>query len=148
MTDTATDRSTAAPPGRARATLGRLALIGAALLAVNLVVYAIGRAVGGDFTYTQDGAAVLVEPVAITLLSLGPLTTGIALIAALARKWPVAIRVAYVVAPVFSVATIGVMTLPADFDTASTVCLTLMHLATIPAALLALRTLQRRASPA
>jgi hypothetical protein len=135
-----------ASPARTRSATGRLGYIAAVLaglLATNLIIYAIGRALGGDFTYTQNGAAVLVEPVAITFLSLGPLATGLALIAALSRKWPAAIGIARIAAPALAVATIALMTVPADFDATSTVSLAAMHLATIPAALLALRALQR-----
>jgi hypothetical protein len=67
----------------------------------------------------------------------------LALIAALSRKWPAAIRVARIAAPTLAVATIAVMTIPAGFDTTSTLALATMHLATIPAALLALNTLPR-----
>jgi hypothetical protein len=149
MTDTATGQHTAVSPTRARINTGRLAVIAAVLaglLLTNLGIYAIGRALGGAFTYTQNGAPVRVDPVAITIMSLAPLATGLALIAALSRKWPAAIRVARIAAPTLAVATIAVMTIPAGFDAPSTVALATMHLATIPAALLALNTLPRRPS--
>lgn len=113
----------------------------AGLLLTNLAIYAIGRAFGGAFTYRQNGTTVRVDAVAITILSLVPLATGLALIAALSRTWPTAIRVARIAAPILAVVTIAVMTIPAGFDTTSTISLTAMHLATIPAALVALRTL-------
>jgi fermentation-respiration switch protein FrsA (DUF1100 family) len=149
MTDTKTGQPTAASPTRASTNTGRLGVIAAALaglLLTNLAIYAIGHALGGAFTYTQSGAPVRVDPAAITIMSLAPLATGLALIAALSRKWPPAIRAARIAAPTLAVATIAVMTIPAGFDTASTVALATMHLATIPAALLALNTLPRRPS--
>lgn len=149
MTDTTTRQHTAASPTRARTNTGRLAVIAAVLaglLLTNLAIYAIGRALGGAFTYTQNGAPIRVDPVAITIMSLAPLATGLALIAALSRKWPAAIPVARIAAPTLAVATIAVMTIPAGFDTTSTVTLATMHLTTIPAALLALNTLPRRPS--
>jgi Family of unknown function (DUF6069) len=118
----------------------------AGLLLTNLALYAIGRAFGGAFTYTQNGVPVRVDPVAITIMSLAPSASGLALIAALSRKWPAAIRVARIAAPTLAVATVAVMTIPAGFDTTSAVALAAMHLATIPAALVALHALPRRPS--
>jgi len=82
--------------------------------------------------------------VAITFLSLGPLVTALVVTAALARKWPVFLRIARIAGPVFAVATIGVMTLRADFDTTSTVCLAAMHLVTIPTMFVAFDAIARR----
>jgi len=132
--------------GRARAYPGGLALIAAVLaglLITNQVVHAIGRALGGAFTYPQNGTTVRVDPIAVTVMSLGPLIVGLALVAALALRWPAVIRLARIAAPVLAVATIAVMTIPAGFDTTSAVCLAVMHLTTIPAALLALNALPR-----
>jgi hypothetical protein len=53
----------------------------------------------------------------------------------------VLITTAKVVAPVLAVATILLMTVPARFDTTSTLFLATMHVALIPAVLLALRAL-------
>ncbi len=117
----------------------RLTWIGATLaglLAVNLLLYAIGRASGGTFTYTQSGKPVRVDTVAVALLSLAPLATGLLLVAVVGRWWATVVPVAKVAAVVLAVATIAVMTIPADFDRRSTAFLALMHLATIPAALL------------
>lgn len=141
-----TGHPTAASPTRARTNTGRLAVIAAVmagLLLTNLAIYAVGRALSGAFAYTQDGAPVRVNPAAITIMSVAPLATGLALIAALFRKWPPAIRVARIAAPTLAVATIVVMTIPAGFDTTSTVALATMHLTTAAAALLALNTLLR-----
>jgi hypothetical protein len=139
-----TDQTTTPSPGRVTTPARRLALIAAllaGLLLTNLVIYAIGRALGGAFTYQQNGAAVRVEPIAVTFMSLAPLVFGLGVVAALSRKWPATIRVARIVAPTLAVATIAVMTIPAGFDTTSAVSLAAMHLAIIPASLLALNTL-------
>ena len=110
----------------------------AGLLLTNIAIYAIGRALGGAFAYPQNGTTVRVDPLAITIMSLAPLATGLTLTAALSRAWPAAVRVARIAAPTLAVVTIVVMTIPAGFDTTSAVSLATMHLATIPAALLAL----------
>jgi len=113
-----------------------VAVIG--VLAVNLAIYVVSRACGATFTYTANGKATNVSAGAVALLTVGPLTTGIALIASLSRKWPVMTVIARVVFPTLAVATIWLMTLPARFDTASTWSLATMHVALIPAAMFAL----------
>jgi hypothetical protein len=135
-----TARTAAPPAGRTV----RLAAILTALFLVNLAVYAAGRALGGTFTYQQHGTAVRVDPLAIAIMSLAPLATGLMLVAVLSRRWPAVIRVARVAAPALAVVTIAVMTLPAGFDATSAASLAVMHLTTIPAALLALATFPSR----
>jgi len=147
---TATGPVTAAESIRPRTRSSRVAVLAATLaglLIANLVVYAIGRALGGSFTYPQNGTATRVDPAAIAIMSLGPLGGGLAVVAALSRAWPAAVRAARIAAPILAVGTIAAMTIPAGFDTTSTVCLALMHLTTIPAALVALNALPRRRGP-
>jgi hypothetical protein len=110
-------------------------------LAVNLVIYAIGRAAGGAFTYTQSGKTSTVDAVAITFLSTGPLTVGLTLVAILARRWPVLINAAKIASPALALATIALMTIPAHFETTSTMFLASMHLMLIPISVLALTAL-------
>lgn len=146
MTGTGTDRPAAPSLSRVRTPAGRLALIAAilaGLLVLNLALYAIGRALGGAFTYKQNGADVRVDSIAVTFMSLVPLAFGLGLVAALSRKWPAVILVARIAAPMLAVATIAVMTIPAGFDTTSAVSLAAMHLALIPSTLVALRMLPR-----
>jgi Family of unknown function (DUF6069) len=115
-----------------------------AALAVNLLLYAVGRARGGQFTYAQNGAATTVDPLAITIMTVLPLATGLSLVAWLSPKWPALLTIAKLVAPVVAIGTIGLMTIPAHFDTTSTLFLATMHLALIPATLLALGSLSRQ----
>jgi len=146
VTGTGAGQPTAPPLSRVRTPAGRLALIAAilaGLLITNLAIYAIGRALGGAFTYKQNGTNVRVDQVAVTFMSLVPLVFGLGLVAALSRKWPAAILVARIAAPTLAVVTIAVMTIPAGFDTTSAVSLAAMHLAIIPPTLLALNTLPR-----
>jgi hypothetical protein len=140
------DQPTAPLLSRARTPARRLALIAAilaGLLLTNLAVYAIGRALGGAFTYQQNGTDVRVGPIAVTFMSLVPLVFGLGLVAALSRQWPAVVLVARIAAPTLAVVTIAVMTIPAGFDTTSAVSLAAMHLAIIPPTLLALNTLPR-----
>lgn len=119
----------------------RILAVGTCVLALNLLIYTLGHASGGSFTYHQNGRATKVDAAAVTILTLGPLTIGLALVASLARKRPVLITAAKVVAPLLAIATIGLMTIPAHFDTTSTLSLAMMHIAMIPAVLLSLRAL-------
>ena len=115
----------------------------AAAVVVNLAVYIVGRAAGAMFTYTQSGKATRVDALAVAFMTVVPLGTGLALVAWLSRRWSALITTAKVVAPLLAVATIAVMTLPARFDTASTLCLATMHLTLVPATLLAIGALDR-----
>jgi hypothetical protein len=62
-------------------------------------------------------------------------------VAWLSPRWPTLISAAKVIGPVMAAATIGLMTLPAGFDTTTTLSLSAMHLSLIPATWLALRAL-------
>jgi Family of unknown function (DUF6069) len=131
-----TQRSTRSTNLPNRSTVVVVTVIG--LLAVNLLIYVIGRASGGAFIYRQSGKPTRVDAVAVAIMSVVPLTIGLTLVASLSRRWPALITTAKVLAPTLAVATIGLITLPARFDTASTLFLAAMHLALIPATLLAL----------
>ncbi len=114
-----------------------------AAVVVNLVVFAVGRAAGGSFTFTRSGTPATVDAATVAGFSAVPLLLGLVLVALLARRWPLVARVALVVAPVLAVVTIGLMTLPVDLDTVSTVTLALCHLTLAPISVLAIRALRR-----
>ena len=118
--------------------LAVIALAASGALAANLSIYAIGRACGGAFTYTHNGKAIAVDAAAVAIMSGVPLVMGLALVAWLSRTWPAMITTAKIVATMVAVATIGLMTLPARFDTTSTVFLATMHLTIVPVSLFAL----------
>ncbi|MFI5040457.1 MAG: DUF6069 family protein [Acidimicrobiales bacterium] len=136
---TVTEPDTVAAPRRSNSSLSltRSAAVIVAVLACNLAVYALGRAVGATFRYTHNGKVARVDAVAVTVMSVLPLATGLALTAWLSRRWSALITIAKVVAPVLAVVTIGAMTIPARFDVTSALCLSTMHLALIPAVLYA-----------
>lgn len=117
------------------------AIVGAALV-VNLVVYAVGRAAGGDFTFSRAGVPTEVGAATVAGFTTVPLLLGLLVVALLCRRWPVIARVATVVAPVLAVVTVGLMTLPADFDTVSTLTLALCHLTLAPLSVLGVRALR------
>jgi hypothetical protein len=130
--------------GRAK---GRATVVIAAALAaavVNLLVYAVGRAVGGTFQFTSAGQAAEVNAVTVAGFSALPLAVGLVVVALLARHaW--AIRTALIVGPALAVLTILIMTIPADLDTKSTITLAVCHLTLVPIMIVAIRRLAARA---
>ncbi|QIM21222.1 hypothetical protein G7075_08905 [Phycicoccus sp. HDW14] len=120
------------------------AAVGTAVV-VNLVVYGLGRAAGGSFTFTRAGVPTAVDAATVAGFSAVPLLLGLVVVALLGRRWPVVARMAVVVAPVLAVVTVGLMTLPVDLDTVSTVTLALCHLTLAPISVLAIRALRGHA---
>jgi Family of unknown function (DUF6069) len=110
-------------------TLSRpLAVLFSALLAlvVNLVLWLIGRAGGGSFELTDAGTTMSVAPGGVVMLTLAPIVVGMGIAALISLRLPLVLRVAQVVGVIAPLGTIA-MTLAADFDTVSTVALSLMH---------------------
>ncbi|MEU8818653.1 DUF6069 family protein [Actinoplanes sp. NPDC048796] len=115
-----------------------LILAVAVAVAVNLLVYAVGRAAGGTFRFTTSGEPAEVDALTVAGFSAVPLLIGLTAVALLG---PWAARTALVLAPLLALATIPLLTLPADFDTVSTVTLALCHLTLVPFAVAAIRAL-------
>ncbi|MEU4314170.1 DUF6069 family protein [Nocardia sp. NPDC024068] len=115
--------------------------IGAALLA-NIVVWLLGAAAGGSFEMTDAGTAQSVAPGGIVMLTVVPLLIGLGAAVLLSYKWVGVLRVAAVIGSVLAIATIG-MTVSADFDTASTIALSITHLTLVPALVVATEGLRR-----
>lgn len=109
---------------------------------LNLLMYAIGRVAGGDFTFTRDGTTVAVDALTVAGFSAVPLGIGLAIVALTAPRMPWVTRVAVVVAPVLAFATIAIMTLPVDLHTASTLTLASCHLTLVPISVIAIRRLR------
>nr|WP_194817178.1 DUF6069 family protein [Nocardia sp. XZ_19_385] len=116
--------------------------IGAALLA-NVLVWLIGAAAGGTFEMTDAGQTASVAPGGIIVLTIVPLLIGLGAAALLSYKWVGVLRVAAVVGSVLAVGTIA-MTISADFDTASTIALSVTHLTLVPALVVATEGLRRK----
>jgi hypothetical protein len=114
----------------------------ATAVVANLLVYAAGRASGGDFTFTRSGTAMTVDVVTLAGFSAVPLGVGLALVAVLVGRVRWIATIASVVAPLLAVVTVFVMTLPVDLDQASTVALACCHLTLVPISLLAIRRIQ------
>ncbi|MBB6346895.1 DUF6069 family protein [Nonomuraea muscovyensis] len=136
----------ATPRAPARLPRGRAPIIVAATVAValvlNLAVYAVGRALGGDFRFTAEGRPAEVDATTLGGFTAVPLLIGMTLVALLSRVWRWVILAAMVVAPALALVTVPIMTIPADLDDTSTVTLALCHVALVPvtlAGLLALR---------
>lgn len=120
------------------------ATVGAALI-VNLLVYAVGRAAGGRFVFLSGGQDMRVDALTVGGFTVVPLLLGLTVAAVTARRWPWTIVVGSVVAPLLALVTIPVMTIPAGFDTASTIALSLCHVSLAPISVAGLMGLRRRA---
>ena len=116
----------------------------AAAIVINLAIYAIGRASGGEFLFTASSETAEVDALTVAGFTAVPLSVGMALAALLSLKWPWIIRVALVVGPVLALVTIAIMTIPADFDLASTIALALCHVALVPVMIVGLLAMSRR----
>jgi Family of unknown function (DUF6069) len=114
----------------------------AAAVAVNLLLYAAGRLAGGDFSFSQGGSTARVDAITVAGFSAVPLGLGLTVVGLLARRLPWIARVAIVAAPVLAIATIGIMTIPVDLDTISTVALATCHLTLVPISIVAIRRLR------
>ena len=108
---------------------------------VNLAILAVGRSAGGDFQFASGDDRLTVGADGVAMLTIIPLLVGMTLAALLSHRWPVVLRIGMFVGPALALVTIGLMTLPADLDTTSTVFLSLMHVALVPATILGLRAL-------
>ncbi|MBF6353656.1 hypothetical protein IU449_03675 [Nocardia higoensis] len=122
-----------------------VALFGAigAALTTNLVVWLIGAAAGGTFEMTDAGQVQSVAPGGIIMLTVVPMLVGLGAAVLLSYKWIGVLRVAAVIGSVLAVVTIA-MTVSADFDTASTIALSITHLTLVPALVVATEGLRRK----
>ncbi|MFI7527092.1 DUF6069 family protein [Nocardia salmonicida] len=121
-----------------------VAVLGAAAVAVvlNLIVWAIGAASGGSFIMTDQGKASSVAPGGVIMMSAVPLLIGLTVAVLVSYKWTGVLRIAAVVGSVLSLATIA-LTVSTDFDTASTIALSVMHVVLVPIMVIALEGVRR-----
>ncbi|SBT43145.1 DUF6069 family protein [Micromonospora auratinigra] len=124
-----------------------VALAGATAVAVNLILYGVGRAVGGTFRFTTSGGPAEVDAVTVAGFSAVPLLVGLTAVALLAPRAAWVVRVALVVGPLLAIGTIALMTLPTDFDTASKATLALCHLTLVPITIAAVIAVDRATRP-
>jgi hypothetical protein len=134
----------AAPAARPRTRSAPAVVATAVAVAVlaNLVLYALGRLLGGSYRFTTPAGPAEVDAATVAGLTVVPLLAGLVLAALLGRRWPWVHAVALVVAPALALVTILVMTLPADLDPVSTAALASCHVVLAPVAVLALRRLR------
>lgn len=116
--------------------------IGAALLA-NIVVWLIGAAAGGTFEMTDAGQVQSVAPGGIVMMTVVPMLIGLGAAVLLSYRWIGVLRLAAVIGSVIAVATIA-GTVSADFDTASTIALSISHMTLVPAMVVATEGLRRK----
>lgn len=116
----------------------------AAAVAINLVVYAFGRMLGGTFRFTAAMGSTVVEPLTLIGFTAVPLAIGLAAVAITGRWLRWVFPVAMVVAPILELGSIIGMTLPADFDLTSVLTLAACHAMLVPVSLVAISALRRR----
>ncbi|MGX6603320.1 DUF6069 family protein [Micromonosporaceae bacterium Da 78-11] len=121
-----------------------VALAGVTAAAVNLIVHALGRAVGGSFRFTSAGRAAEVDALTVAGFSAAPLLVGLAAVALLAPRAAWVVPTARIVGSVLAVGTIALMTLPTDLDPISKTTLALCHLTLVPIMVVAVSILARR----
>lgn len=143
---TSADR--ASSPGLAQrlSRYGAPSLIAAAVVAavgINLVLWLAGVVAGGSFEFTDGDETFSAAPGGVVLFTAVPLAVGMTLTAMLARRWITTIRIGQVIGSILAVGTIA-MTLDADFDTASTVTLSLTHVTLAPVLVIGLEAIRRR----
>ena len=95
-------------------------------LVANVALWLVGRAAGGAFEVTHGDTVESAAPGGGIVMTVVPLTVGMSLAALLSLRWFGIIRVAEVVGAVAALGTIA-STIVADFDTPSTITLSLMH---------------------
>ena len=128
---------------RPRSLLVAVACLVAVVL--DLAVYALGRAAGGDFRFTTAAGPAEVDAVTVAGFSAVPLLAGLTAVAVLAPLGAWVVRAALVIGPSLAVGTIALMTLPADFDAVSTMTLAVCHLMLVPVMITALVAIGRQA---
>jgi Family of unknown function (DUF6069) len=116
----------------------------AAALFLNLVIYGLGRAAGGDFRFTASGQPAEVDALTVAGFTVLPLLVGMTAVAVLTRIWPWVVPAALVVAPATALGTILVMTIPADFDDTSKITLALCHVMLVPVTVAGVLRLRRQ----
>jgi hypothetical protein len=104
----------------------------AAALAINLVIYALGRVAGGTFRFTASAQVAEVDALTVAGFTVLPLLLGMTAAAVLSRRWRWVVPVALAIGPLLALGTILVMTVPADLDTTSKLTLALCHVALVP----------------
>jgi len=143
MSVTETSRTSALLP-RSRPARSAIVVVAAVVVALvtNLVLWAVGLAAGGSFEHTDAGRTVGSAPGGVVLMTVLPLTVGLALAAVLTLWWNGFARIAQLVGALLPLATIQ-GTITADFDTPSTVALVLMHVVIAVVVVVALDMLRR-----
>ncbi|MFI8975855.1 DUF6069 family protein [Nocardia asteroides] len=137
--------ATTATTTRTLPTLSRpVAVLGgvAAAVAANLVIWLIGAAAGGSFLITEGTTVTDVAPGGVVIASAVPLLIGLTAAVLLSYLWTGVLRVAEVVGSALAMATIG-LTVAAEFDTATTIALSVMHVALVPVIVVALEGVRR-----
>ena len=117
-----------------------------AAVALNLIVFAIGAALGANYRFVSQGEQLTVDLLTLIGFSAVPLAVGLTVAALLSMRWRWVIPAALIIGPVLALGTILIMTVPAGFTTPSLVALAVCHAILVPVMVVALRAIRRRRS--
>jgi hypothetical protein len=112
-------------------------------LVPNLVLWLLALPAGASFEMTDAGKTTSAAPGGVVVMTVVPLLIGMTLAALISVKLPAIIRPAEAIGVVLALATI-VLTIQADFDAASTISLSLMHVVVAAAIVVGLEAMRRR----
>ncbi|AWK74795.1 DUF6069 family protein [Rhodococcus oxybenzonivorans] len=112
-------------------------------LVPNLVLWLLALPAGASFEMTDAGKTTSAAPGGVVVMTVVPLLIGMTLAALISVKLPAIIRPAEVIGVVLALATI-ILTIQADFDAASTISLSLMHVVVAAAIVVGLEAMRRR----
>ena len=116
----------------------------AAALVVNLAIWLLGLAAGGDFMVSDgDNGRISAAPVGVIVMTVIPMVVGLTAAALLSLRWPAILRVAQVIGAILPIVTIA-MTVTSDFDGQSMVALSIMHIVVAAAVVLGLQAIRNR----
>ena len=130
--------------------IGRLGAVIAAVVltvAVNLVVYGVGAALGATYRFTAATGPAHVDALTLSGFTAVPLLVGLAVVAVLSRWWGWVPPVALAVAVLGAIGSIPFMPFSVDLDLASAIALAIAHVVVATGAtagILAIRSLGRR----
>ena len=110
---------------------------------VNFVLFAIGATAGLDYGVKAGDSVWGVMGIGVIVVTTVLLLPGMTLAALLSLRWKRIIPVAQIVGSAISLLTIA-LTFSVDFDTASAVVLTLMHIVAVPIMVLGLELIKAR----
>jgi hypothetical protein len=112
-----------------------------------VLIHTVGTAFGATYEFTAAGRPAKVDAITVAGFTALPLFAGLAVAAALARRWAWVIPAAIIIGPALAFASIVVMIVPVDLALSSKIPLALCHTMLVPVAVAGLLAIRRRSQP-